>query len=117
MANEALHKLLQVTRTQEIVANFISTSMPQELTIFYHQVLCSTPMSTSTLLKAIRNKQFISIPGLTYDLIYKNLSNQPAIDKGQMICKRSVIQSIQSNKQEILHVRKQVCNMNPLREA
>ncbi len=82
-STKALRKLLQVTRTSEMVANLITTTTPQELVFFYHQVLICSPLN-STLLKASSNKNF-SFPGLTYELIYKYLSNQPATDKGHMI--------------------------------
>ncbi len=89
--SEVLYNVLQDTRTQEMMANLITTTTPGELALFYHSVLCSMPRST--LIKAIKNKQLQSFPGLTYELIYKYLSNQPATDKCHMICKQLGVQS------------------------
>ena len=68
-------------------------------------------------MKAIKNGQLRTFPGLTYELIRDYLPESPATDKGHMILKRSEVQSTRNLKQEILDSRKQVDNMNPPQEA
>ena len=106
-----LDHLEQANGAQEIVANVIPTSTKEELAMYLHQCLCSP--SKSALLKAIRNKQLDSIPGLTYDLIDKHLPPSTATEKGHIIRTRQVARSTRSNHQEVKYARAQVDNMSP----
>ena len=116
MAANALQTLLETTGPKEMILNLITTSSQAELALFYHQVLSSPPKST--LLKAIKNKQLKSFPGLTYELINRHLPKScPATEKGHMIRKRAGTQSTRNNRQEIIDARKEVDNMNPPQEA
>ena len=56
---------------QEASYSSTETSSKAELAMFHHQTLGSPPKST--LLKAITGFQLKLFPGLTYDLIQKNL--------------------------------------------
>ena len=107
--------MMSTTGTKEMIFNLIKTSDPVELAMFYHQVLCSPPKST--LMKAIKNGQLRTFPGLTYELIRDYLPESTATDKGHMIRKRSGVQSTRNQRQEILDARKQVDDMNPPQEA
>ena len=53
LAASALEFLLHKVGPREVLFNLIKTSLPKELAMFSHQVLCSPPKST--LLKAIKN--------------------------------------------------------------
>ena len=108
LAGEALHKVRQVTRSQEVVTKLITTSTPQQLAVFYQEILYLPPKST--LLKSTKNKQL-------NELICKHLPDTPATDKCHMIQKQSSVQSTHNNRQEILDTRKQVDDMNPPQEA
>ena len=79
--------------------------------MYFHQCLYSPPKSA--LLKAIRNKQLDSIPGLTYYLIAKHLPPSAATEKGHMIRTRQGSLSTRSNHQEVKYARAQVNNMIP----
>ena len=79
--------------------------------MYLHQCLCSPPKSA--LLKAIRNKQLDSIPGLTYDLIAKHLPLSTATEKGHMIRTRQGARSTRRNHQVVKDSRAQVDNMIP----
>ena len=114
-AANALEVMMSTTGTKEMIFNLIKTSNPVELAMFYHQVLCSPPKST--LMKAIKNGQLRTFPGLTYELIRDYLPESTATDKGHMIRKRSGVQSTRNQRQEILDARKQVDDMNPPQEA
>jgi len=70
----------------EFLANLIPTSSQEELAMYYHQCLCSLPKSS--MLKAIRNGQLSSFPGLTNYLISKHLPPSTATDKGHMVWTR-----------------------------
>ena len=96
--------MLSTIGTKEMIFNLIKTSDPVELAMFYHQVLRSPPKST--LLKAIKNGHLRTLPGLTYELIKDYLPELPATDKGDMIRKRSGVQSTRNQRQEILNTRK-----------
>ena len=71
----------------EYLGNIIPTSSKEELAMYYHQCLCSPPKTT--MLRAIRNGQLQSFPGLTYELIARHLPPSTATDKGHMIRTRS----------------------------
>ena len=103
--------LERANSAQEIAANIIPTSTKEELAMYFHQYLCSPPKSA--LLKAIRNKQLDSIPGLTYDLIAKHLPPSTATKKGHMIRTRQGARSTRRNHQEVKYARAQVDNMSP----
>jgi hypothetical protein len=65
------------------------------------------------MLKAIRNNQLSSFPGLTYKLISKHLPPSSATDKGHMVRTRQGARSTRSNQKEILDARKSVDDMHP----
>ena len=67
LAVHALKFMMQTTGPKEVLHNLIKISTATEIAMFYCQVLCSPPKST--LLKAIKNKQLVTFPGLTYELI------------------------------------------------
>ena len=100
---------------QNIAANVIPTSSPEELAMYFHQCLGSPPKST--LLKALRNKagknQLKSFPGLTFDLISKHLPPSSATDKGHMVRTRQGVRSTRSNRQDVIDARLSVDDMNP----
>ena len=83
--------------------------------MYYHRILCSPPKST--LLKAIRNKQLDSFPGLTYELISKHLPPSTATDKGHLIRTRQGVRSTRTNRVHINDARLQVDDMNPPQHA
>ena len=80
---EVLNHLSHAARTNEMMMDIYPTSSPADLAQYLHQILCSPPKST--LLKAIRNIQFRSIPGLAYELINDHLPPSAATEKGHMI--------------------------------
>ena len=79
--------------------------------MWYHQVLCSPPKTT--LLKAIKNNQLKTFPGLTYELINKHLPESTATYKGHMVRRRQGSQSTRNQRQAILDARAQVNDMHP----
>ena len=95
----------------EFLGNIIPTSSKEELAMYYHQCLCSPPRST--LLKAIRNGQLRSFPGLTYELIAKHLPPSTATEKGHMVRTRQGVRSTHSQRQDILDARLLVDDMTP----
>ena len=103
--------LKRANGAQEIPANIIPTSTKEELAMYLHQCLCSPPKSA--LLKAIRNNQLDSIPGLIYDLIAKHLPPSTATKKGNMIRMRKGALSTRRNHQVVKDARAQVDNMSP----
>ena len=80
--DKALRELIQLSQSEH-AATTIQTSTKSELTMYYHQSLCLPPKTT--LLKAIKNWQLRSFPGLTYELIDKHLPPSTATGKGHMI--------------------------------
>ena len=72
--------------TRQLISAIVETSSKAELAMFYHQILCSPPKTT--LLKAIKNKQLETFPGLTYELINHHLIGSTATHKGHMVCQR-----------------------------
>jgi len=109
------NELESASMTQEMMANAYPTSSPTELAMYLHQVLCSPPKTT--LLKAIRNNQLSSIPGLTYELIANHLPPSTATEKGHMIRTRQGLRSTRTNKQGILDARQIVDDMQPLQQS
>ena len=96
----------------EFLANLIPTSSQEELAMYYHQCLCSPPKSS--MLKAIRNNQLASFPGLTYELISKHLPPSSATDKGHMVRTRQGARSTRSNQKDILDARQSVDDCSAL---
>ena len=79
------------TPTIELMANVYETSTQADLAQYLHQCLFSpTP---ATLIKAIKNDQLLSFPGLTADLITKHLPPSTATAKGHMHQSRQGIRS------------------------
>ena len=95
--------------------SMIPTSSHAQLAMFYHQSVGSPP--ASTFVKAIRNGQFKSFPGLTAELITKHLPPSKATAKGHMVRKRQGVQSTRSQRKEILDARLELADMNPPQEA
>ena len=90
-----------------------SMSKP-ELALFYHQCLGSPAITT--FLKAIKNNQLDSFPGLTYELISRHLPQTTADVKGRMTRIQKGIQSTRNPIQEIQDARENVDDMNPTEE-
>ena len=65
------------------------------------------------MLKAIRNNQLVSFPGLTYELISKHLPPSSATDKGHMVRTRQGACSTRSNQKDILDARQSLDDMHP----
>jgi len=66
------------------------------------------------MLKAIRNGQLASFPGLTYEIISKHLLPSIGTDKGHMVRTRHQgARSTRSQRQDILDARKSVDEMHP----
>ena len=80
---------------QELIYNLTPTTNMEELAKYHHQSVCSPPKSS--FLRAISNRQFMSFPGLTYQLISKHLPPSTAMDKGHIIRQRSGVQSTRHN--------------------
>jgi len=90
-----METLNYVASNTEYMANIIPTSSREELAMYYYQTLYSPPKST--LLKANKNQQLRSFPGLTYKLIVKYLPPSTATDKGYMVQTRQGVRSTKSN--------------------
>jgi len=104
------------TTTTAIAASAtVPTMSKDELAKYHHQTLCSPPKIT--LLKAIKNNQLRSFPGLTYQLINKYLPPSTATDKGHMVRRSQGIQSTSNNRQDILDARQAVDDMNPTEQV
>ena len=70
------------------------------------------------LLRALKNNELNSFPGLTYELIAKHLPvSFPATDKSHMVRKHQGTQSMRSQRQDIFGARKKVDDMHPPQEA
>ena len=114
-AAETLHQLIEINKSQDHLFNVLETSSKEELAMYYHQTICSPPKTT--FLKAIRNNQFKSFPGLTYELIAQHLPPSKATAQGHMTKLRQGIQSTRSNRQDILDARLEIDQMQPPQEA
>ena len=110
-SKQVLEHMQFASFAHEFLGNLIPTSSQEELAMYYHQCLCSPPKSS--MLKAIRNNQLASFPGLTYELISKYLPPSSATDKGHMVRTRQGARSTRSNQKEILDARKSVDDMHP----
>ena len=97
--------------TKHIINHVIPTSSKPILTMYHHQTLVFPPVTT--IVKACRNNQLNTFPGLGASLILRHLPPSRATAKGHMIIPRSVIQSTRNNRAEILDARLQVDYMNP----
>ena len=86
--------------TEHIVNNVIPTSSKPIQAMYHHQTLGSPPVTT--IVKAYRNNQLITFPGLESTLILRHLPRSRATAKGHMIRPRSGIQSTRNNRAEIL---------------
>ena len=95
--------------------SMIPTSSHAQLAMFYHQCVGSPPVST--FVKAIRNGQFRSFPGLTAELITKHLPPSKATAKGHMVRQRQGVQSTRNQRQQIQDARLELADMNPPQEA
>ena len=80
-----------VTPTLQLMNSVHETTNKAELAEYLHQCLFSpTP---ATLIKAIKNDQLISFPGLTEELITKHLPPSTATVKGHMHSQRKNVRS------------------------
>ena len=104
---DTLHR---ASAAHEDTRHLPTTSKP-ELARYLHQILCSPPKTA--LLKAIRNKQLDSFPGLTYELIAKHLPPSTATEKGHMVRTRQGTRSTRDSRQAVLDARQYVDDMNP----
>ncbi len=100
--------------TVHLAQSAYSTSTSAELAQYHHQSLFSPP--TSTILKAIKNNQLTSFPGLTVRL-YNSLPPSTATHKGHMKQHRQNVRSTQSNTETIRDARLNLEDMNPTQEA
>ena len=95
--------------------NMVPTSSHAQLAMFYHQCIGSPPVST--FVKAIRNGQFRSFPGLTAELITKHLPPSKATAKGHMVRRRQGVQATRSQRKQIQDAHLELADMNPPQEA
>ena len=79
--------------------------------MYHHQTLGSPPVPT--IVKACRNNQLNTFPGLDSTLILLHLPPSKATAKGHMIIPRSGIQSTRNNRAQILDAQLQVDDINP----
>ncbi|EJK70474.1 hypothetical protein THAOC_08166 [Thalassiosira oceanica] len=106
-----------VIESEEVIASMHqlrSTMSQAELAMFYHQCFGSPPKST--LLKAIKNKQLSSFPGLTYELISRHLPASTATAKSRMRRMRQGVQSTRVDNTEVILARQELEDMNPTQE-
>ena len=101
-----LHQLIEINKSQDHLFNVLETSSKEELAMYYHQTVCS-PLKT-TFLREIRNNQFSSFPGLTYNLIARHLPQSKATEQGNMIKLQQWIRSTRSIRQEVLDARHEI---------
>ena len=72
-----------------------------------------------TLLRALKRHpdQFVTFPGLIWDLIKNHLPPSEATDKGHMIMKTKGLKSARSVKRQITKARKDISNFLPTEEV
>ena len=97
--------------TEQIINNVIPTSSKPILEMYHHQTLGSPPVPT--IVKACRNNQLNTFPGIDSTLILCHLPPSRATAKGHTIIPRSGIRSTRNNRAEILDAQIQVDDMNP----
>ena len=100
--------------TEQIVNNVMPTSSNPVLAMYHHQKLGY--LRVPTIVKACRNNQLNTFPGLNSKLILCHLLPSRATAKGHMIRTRSGIKSTRNNRAEILDARLQVDGVNPPQE-
>ena len=96
--------------TKHIINNVIPTSSKPILAMYHHQTLGSPPVPT--IVKACRNNQLNTFPGLDLSLILRHVPPSRATAKWHIIRPRSGIQSTRDKRAKILDARLQVDNMN-----
>ena len=79
---QTTNTLIQPT-TEHIINNVIPTSSKPILAMYHHQTLGSPPVTT--IVKAYRNNQLITFPGLDSTIILRHLPPSRATSKGHMI--------------------------------
>ena len=84
------------TTTTHIINNVIPTSSKPILAMYHHQKLGSSPVPT--IVKACRNNQLTTFPGLESTPILHHLPPSRATAKGNMIRPRRCIQSTRNNR-------------------
>ena len=107
---EVLNRL-QIAQPHQHANSAYQTSSQAELAMYYHQCLCSP--TVSTLIKAIRNEQLKSWPGLTIELIKKHLPPASATARGHMVRTRQGTNSTRNVRQEIIDARTEADSINP----
>ena len=86
------HRPYQIPDNEEYAANAYQMTSKAALIKYLHQCLFCPPKST--LIKAIKNSQLTTWPGLTAEAVEKYLpNNAPATDKGHMRRQRKGIRS------------------------
>ena len=89
------------------------TSTRAELAEFHHQSLLSPP--TTTILKALKNNQLNSFPGLTQEIL-RHLPPSTATAKGHMHKNPKGLRSTRSNVKAQQDARLDLKEMNPQQE-
>ena len=97
-----------------IAASAHQTTTKPKLAEYHHQLLFAPP--TSTVLKAIKNNQLESFPGLDQTLL-KFLPPSTATHKGHMHMKRKNVRSTRKKEKEKEDPRLDEDDMNPAQEA
>ena len=92
---QTANTLFQST-TEHIINNVMPKSSKPILAMYHHQTLGSPPVPT--IVKACRNNQLNTFPGLDSKLILRRLPPSRATAKGHMILPRSGIQSTRNNR-------------------
>ena len=88
-----------------------------ELVMYHHQSL-GNPRK-DTLLRALKRHpdQFVTFPGLTWDLVKNHLPPSEATEKGHMIMTRKGLKSTRSIARQITKTRKDISNLLPREEV
>ena len=96
--------IISETTKNEYKANVILRKRQPKVTLAkYLHATCLSPVQ-STFIKAIKNNQFISWPGLTPDLIQRNLPKVIATIQGHQKSERKGLQSTKNIIQEEEHI-------------
>ena len=103
-------------KNQQIATNAITqvpTMSRAELAMYHHQSL-GNPRK-DTLLRALKRHpdQFVTFPGLEWDLIKNHLPPSEATDKGHMIMTRKGLKSTRAITRQITKTRKYISNLLP----
>ena len=111
----------QIEAQNQQIATNATTQVPNmsraELAMYHHQSL-GNPRKDA-LLRALKRHpdQFVTFPGLTWDLIKNHLPPSEATDKGHMIMTRKGLKSTRSIARQITKTRKDISNLLPTEEV